>query len=248
MPRSDKDNMLSALVNSNGQLSYSRLIEVLDWDEDKFKSVLNQIINEELAEKYRCRGGGVRLTESGLSSSARLKKIKSAVAAEIELYPILIDLLKEDAEFEEENSDVFDISRMRMSGLWQNPDVLKITVTDYSVLKKKIIHVTSFEVKKADSWGINSVFEAASHSRFVNDSYFVLERENEEISGLEEAIDACRYFGVGLMIMFKSDEGFYKKVILEADTKQPKDDYLENFLTGAIQHDDNIKKFIKKYY
>lgn len=99
------------------------------------------------------------------------------------------------------------VAGKRKNGTWGNPDVVGFKVQDF--LGKMDVELVSIECKKTwDNWQ-HWIFEAVSHSRFVDRSYFAFVNRFDEISKQsEELFKYAEYFGVGLLVLEVSSEDY----------------------------------------
>lgn len=230
---SDRERVLRLLAETEG-LSSPRIKQHLRLSDERYDTVKLSLIKDGLAEKYVCRGGGLRLTRRGESEGPSLARGDVSVRKERLLYgPLIAALSRENPE-----SVVFDTSALRKRGKWQNPDVTQITVESYRRLRTRRVLLTTYEVKQWGAWDVMAAFEAASHARFAHDGWVVLEWRDEPFA-LEDPrvgpiVIECRRFGVGVMTMHK----YYKtcRLIsrLEPVRQIPEDIVVEEWLDYAL--------------
>jgi hypothetical protein len=100
MPRiSDQDRVLRLLMNSEG-LSNLRVRTELSLADERYERVRDSLLNDDLVEKYVCRGGGIRLTRKGERTVRRLEVevAESAFRREDDLYEPVASFLRRQAE------------------------------------------------------------------------------------------------------------------------------------------------------
>ena len=69
MPKlSDRDRILRLLSEAEG-LSNIRIKTELNLSDDRYDTVRDELLQDNLIEKYVCRGGGIRLTRKGEKES-----------------------------------------------------------------------------------------------------------------------------------------------------------------------------------
>lgn len=126
---------------------------------------------------------------------------------ESDLYPPFSEALKKwakDSQFS--NYFIEDVSSQgsrRTGGIWTRPDLVLVNVETYQYIPNKFLEVITFEVKPKTGWRIESVFEAAAHSRFASRSYLCIHLDKTEPpqKELRERIEEeCERFGVGLIV------------------------------------------------
>ena len=198
------------LLDESGGLRNEVILETLDLKREEYEKNRKQLEDEKLVERYRTRGGGLKLTAEGIKILPP-PPAKSDVTREIDLYEPLIKLLSKSSSTNYTDSFEIDTGSLRRTGRWQNPDVTHITIERYPLLSKRDFVVTTFEVKPFGANEIVGVFEAASHRRFAHESVVVLEWPkkagefgSEESRGKAEEIEReCRRFGLGLYLITK---------------------------------------------
>ncbi|RYG16270.1 hypothetical protein EON82_25205 [bacterium] len=232
---------MDLLAETDG-LSSARIKVELKMGDDRYDEVREELIDEGLAEKYVCRGGGLRLTRKGeKDASPESERQGVGVGSEKSLYEPLVNAIVSGA------SEVmaFDTSSLRKRGKWQNPDITQISVELYPLLRRRRVVLTTYEVKQWGAWDVTAVFEAASHARFAHEVYVVLEWAEPTFSISDPRIGhisrECQRFGVGLATM----ELFYKKyqlhVQLESPKKKPADADVESWLDYAFSRRKDAK-------
>lgn len=221
----------------------------LDLSDNRYEAVRNELIEDGVVEKYRCRGGGIRLTREGIKEGpSDASDFESSVSRENDLYRPFAETLRAEAEENEERVIVCDTSSLRMRGRWSNPDVTRVAVRSYPLLRRHSVVVTTYEVKQWQRWNTSSVFEAASHNRFAHESYVALEwAKNAEIAdALEELRAVCGRFGVGLITLHKYYSGYRYVVQHDPDYRIPRDDLLEEFLGYVFERQPSVREEFDK--
>ncbi len=118
----------------------------------------------------------------------------------------------------------------KTGGLWTRPDLVVIGICAYAFVPGRSLNLTTFEIKKSISEGIEGVYEAAAHSSVSHRSFLMLYDDGQLVG--EDVMDRirseCHRFGLGLMIF--TDPGDWR-------TYQS--------LTYAIQREPNIASINK---
>ncbi|WP_437728183.1 hypothetical protein [Sorangium sp. So ce861] len=230
---SDRDRVLNLLAETGG-LSNARIKVELNLSDERYEQVRNGLIEEGLAEKYVCRGGGLRLTKKSEREVSPEYEAKSSVDKEQELYAPLVDALLRDSP----ESVAFDTASLRKRGKWQNPDVTQVSVEVYPLLRRRRVLLTTYEVKQWGAWDVNAVFEAASHARFAHDGFVVLEWAEKTFSlsdpRLDKMVRECQRFGIGLATLGRYYSHYRIHVRLESVSKEPTDSDVEEWLDYAL--------------
>jgi hypothetical protein len=115
----DRDRILGVLAETSG-LSNARIKTALNLGDDRYSAVRDELIADGLAEKYVCRGGGIRLTKKGEREVSPEPEGESAFDREDDMYRPLLDALERDAG---DGSVIFETASLRKRGKWQNPVV-----------------------------------------------------------------------------------------------------------------------------
>ena len=249
MSRQTDENRILLLLEEGG-MSNQALKTALSLADVRYKDVKQQMIDKNLLEVYRARGGGVKLTpkvaEQVRSNNVRNKEVGSNLS-ELELYEPFISSLDSEINENDENAETINIAHFRQRGKWTNPDVVKMSVDFYPLQRIQKLYITSYEIKKWRSWNIESVFEAASHKKIAHQSYLVLEWVKDEPYEISEHFQqTCVRLGVGLMIMRPYYTSFRHEIKIPAETHNPIESDVEEFLEMWLDKDLSAKlKFDK---
>lgn len=230
MARSPDKDRLIWLLQEQGRSSNQNVRSALSLSDDRYAKIRQELLAEGLIEKVKGQGGGVQLTTRGMKEKT-LPDAVSSVENEKALYSPFAEILDAEAKENEEAALVIDTSALRKSGKWSNPDVTKISVRKFPILRSHRIVLSTYELKQWKRWNIDSVFEAASQRKFSHEAYVVLEwAKNEPVVGLEEMIAVCSRFGVGLLTLHPYYASFRYDIQLDAEKHAPSDDYVEEYL------------------
>lgn len=156
------------------QESKARLSE--NFDEDVYWNIRNVLIEEGKLERGRGKGGSVRLVDG----STQQKKARArGYQKESALYDRFHQTIQKEWVQEYDITDyVSEVSANRgrrdAGGKWTVPDVTLVSVDNYPFVPGKSVEVITFEIKPADAYGVEGVYETASHSAFATKSYLAL--------------------------------------------------------------------------
>lgn len=230
MPRPTDTARLLWLLQEQGGTSNQQVRSTLNLTDKRYDELKERLLEDALVEKYRCRGGGIRLTAKGAKADA-LPGNTSAVENEKALYPHFVKALTAESKENEDTAVVFDTSSLRKRGKWSNPDVARVAIRHFPILRTHKVILSTFELKQWGRWNVEAIYEAASQRRFSHEAYVVLEwAKDVPVEGLEELNALCGRFGVGLMTMHPHYASFRHIVQLEAELHNPPDDNVEEFL------------------
>ena len=243
MPRPTDVERLMWLLKEQGNTSNQQVRSKLNLTEGRYREIKNQLIEKGLVEKFRCRGGGISLTLKGSSKNAA-PNAKSAVGSESDLYDPFAVALRNEAKENEENAIVLNTSALRKSGKWSNPDLTKISVRSFPIIRTNKVHLTTYELKQWGRWNLEAAYEAASHSKFAHQSYVVLEWAKDfPVEGLDGLMQVCGRFGVGLMTLQPHYKKWRHEVQLEAVETMPSDDFIEEFLGYVLNRQNGSSEY-----
>lgn len=233
---SDRDRIIWLL--SEGGTSNQQVKAGLGLEDSRYAAVIEELLSEGLVEKYRCRGGGIRLTSKGLRQKP-LPESSSAVSKEAELYDHFRKALVAEIEENGESALVIDTSALRMRKKWSNPDLTKLSVQRFPLQHLDRLVVTTHEVKQWARWSVDVVFEAASHRRFAHEAYVVLEwAKDVPLAGTEHLESECSRFGVGLITLHPYYASFRHVVRIPATPHTPSNGGVEEYLEYVFQRND----------
>ena len=90
----------------------------------------------------------------------------------------------------------------RAGGKWTRPDFAIVAIHKFMYVPGTTIELVTFEVKPADDFRIEGVFETAAHSRAAHRSYLVIHTPDgkPKIDKFERLVDECERFDLGLII------------------------------------------------
>ena len=89
----DREKVLLALNQADG-LSNAALRAELELSDTRYNEIIKQLLKDGFVEKYRCYGGGIRITGLGEKNTIKFTdSIPSTVKNEKALYPPLVEYL-----------------------------------------------------------------------------------------------------------------------------------------------------------
>jgi hypothetical protein len=120
---------------------------------------------------------------------------------EVLLYPVLESWLIA------QGYQAANVSAMRSLGKWGNPDLAGINAIDnFSSLS---LEVVTIEAKKSSENWEQWIFEAVSHRRFANRSYFAFAHPEEAISKIPQDIRYyAELYNIGVLVLSLENELF----------------------------------------
>jgi len=239
MSQSNNSDYAEEIFDNRYQISiYNSAKEILkDYDENTPMSVseLMEKISDYLGEKQKdsvvyktllCasksslsriksrkgKGGGYFLiSESELSSVSETEDIptksdiKREKTLEKHIWPLVSLWFQEEKGIKNASHD---IANLKLGGVWSNPDVVAIAPIDDLGLFDIEIHTA--EVKPSLSQWRYYFFEAVSHKRFSERSYFIFRSTPGENEHRNELMQYAEKYGVGVVEIELNDDEFDK--------------------------------------
>jgi hypothetical protein len=119
------------------------------------------------------------------------------------LWPLIVDWFKT----EKRASNVTDtLANLKAGGIWSNPDVIALTPIDD--LGFFDIEIATAEVKPSLKNWRYFFFEAVSHKRFSERSYFIVRVDGEQKEEIRELSTYAEKYGIGLVIVDMEQSSF----------------------------------------
>jgi hypothetical protein len=213
--------------------------------------VRNALIEDGRLERGRGKGGSVLLVDGAVKSpkAKRQRNLKEA-----QLYEAFHETIRQDwVEVYDITDYVSEVSahkgRKVTGGKWTRPDVTLVSVGNYPFIPGKSVEVITFEIKPADVYGVEGVYETASHSAFANKSYLALhtpKNQTDTEDFLERLEKEAVRFGVGLITFEEPAKWDTFEVVVEAQHKIPAprdaNEFLSRLKTEAKQ---TLQKLLK---
>lgn len=262
----DADTFFDALPTNGDAVGNVSLREKLGWQVDRYFQAREALLRQQKVTLGKGKGGSVRrrLTVDTLKAAETVAPPQAPAEAERaevdhkarerDLYPQIVravDNWARDLGYSKLRF-VVDISSQgsrRTGGKWTRPDIVMVSLENYSCIPGKNLEVITFEIKPAWSWGIEAVFEAASHSRFATKSYLVLHKNGEPSDAelLERIEDECRRFGVGLIVTATPDNFSENDFVIEPGDSRTDLFEMNAFLEEQLPEDklDELRIWVK---
>ncbi|HEY3969565.1 MAG TPA: hypothetical protein VGM05_33740 [Planctomycetaceae bacterium] len=223
-------------------------------DENDYWTIREQLLEQQKIETGRGKGGSVRrVPEQSAPAIAPPITPTEAYAKEAELYPAFHATIREFfPKTYRIKLFVSEITasqgRRQTGGMWTRPDVTLIAVRMYKHLPGKSLDINTFEVKPAWAYGIDGVYETASHSAFANRSYLAIHAPKDlpdnELDRLERE---CERFGVGLILFADPKSLATFDLRVEPKFNLPDPDAADAFIETQIskQNHDELRTWTK---
>lgn len=193
---------------------------------DLYFEIRNELIAKGELGKGPGRGGSVYRIE-GTTTAA--KKVKQNKTSEQALYPPLEEYLEQTWTAENDIKHFVvdrtaNLGRKKTRGIWTRPDLSLVAIHTFAYIPGKTIELVTFEVKPANNFGIEGVFETAAHSRAAHRSYLMIHTPDgkpDREDKFDRLVSECERFHLGLIIFDKPKEWETFDTVLEADRHNP---------------------------
>ena len=205
-------------------------------DEDYWE-IRNSLIDDGTISTSKGRGGSVYRLDVEETKAA----LKAKTPKEKDLYEPIIETLQKFwvKAYDLKNyvlQNTANQGRRKTGGKWTRTDIALISIRSYTFIPGKILEVTTFEVKPASDYGVESVFETAAHSLFAHKSYLIIHLpgglpDSEEFERIKKQ---CQVFGIGLIAFENPKDWATFEIIIESDRKQPDPADVNLFITQQI--------------
>ncbi len=253
----DAQNLLQ-LLPTTGRIMNKTALQMTGWEMERLRKAKFELRDKDFVDIKASFGGPFGRIEAGPSITPA---VTGPVAEkEDDLYlPFqkwALDEFLPDG-FDKEK-DLFEVvvsanKRPQGTGAWQIPDLISVALKKYRYIPNVQMETVTFEVKKAaDAFGSYGIFEAISHSKFGNRTFYCFEWRNKEDfydrADYQRIEQEAAIHGVGLIrISFLDDkrEHVEAEVILEAKRQEPDPSTLSAFIDRFFP-DDTKKRIVER--
>jgi hypothetical protein len=244
---------LLALVPPDGQFIGNTSLIRRSKLGNKYWDVRHELTSKGFLTRGKGRGGSVaRFAADSEAPSIAVKKLKSHVQKESELYPELKKWLDKVWGAEVGEGDFFEVritatakGQKKNSGTFSRPDITLVQVNNYEYLAQPILEVTTFEIKKfSDAEDIRSIYETAAHSRWAHFSYLVVEVPDTEYEFPERFLSELERFNLGLILMWKQKGKWeFEEHEWETERLTPDPKELDALLSTFFKGNERVKSY-----
>ena len=250
--KSFQNKLLDKIPDDGSAIGNMTLIKKLGWDEDRYWSVRDDLVNDGKIALGKGKGGSVFKL---IIKSKKKKKLSKAIpfTQEKSLYKPFFEVIS--TKFIKDKGIKNFISQITASqgskstgGKWTRPDIVVVAVNTYSYLPGKIMDIISFEIKTSKDFDVSGVFETAAHSKYATKSYlcvYLPEGWNNEDPEFERIKSECERFGIGLMYFSDPTDYANYEILVEPKRGNPDPHDMDTFI--SIQILDKNKKQISEY-
>ena len=127
--------------------------------------------------------------------------------------------------------------RRLTGGKWTRPDLVLIAVTRFPFIPGKVLDLVTFEIKPTNSYGIEGVYETASHSVYAHKSYLALHVPTGmkiDVAIVERFERECERFKIGLMTFSNPQDWSTFESIVDAGRNNPEPLATSGFIASQI--------------
>lgn len=201
---SDAERIRRLLESAGGSLGRREIIEALGLSDERYVDVVKELIDEKEVAKNLGRAGGLRLRATERETEAlprrRSSTDTSALPLEKEYYSPFADYLRTAAKKDNGKSVVLN-THMTKAGKWETPDLAEVRITPFPMVGQWELRVAVYELKRENSWTIDSVLQAATYNEFAHESWLVVPAGDDgdwvEYFG-QRVVDKAGGLGIGL--------------------------------------------------
>jgi hypothetical protein len=231
------------LIEKLRQAAKSKLSFALT-DEDYWE-VRNALIVQGLIEKGRGRGGSVYRVKDVAAKEAKAPKTK---IREADLYAAVGQYI-EKTWVKDNGISQFVVEKTasqgkrKTGGKWTRPDFALVALKSFPYIPGKVLELITFEVKPADDYRIEGVFETAAQSRFSNKAYLMIYMPNgipatEDFKRVERE---CERFGLGLIVFTDPEDWNTYETVQEPDRKIADPADVNSFIATQLSKDNQTR-------
>lgn len=245
---SEDAQRLFELLPETGRIVNATAMSLTGWDYERMRKAKFELRDANLVEIKASFGGPF-----GRISNIPKTEIANIIASnENELYEPFRDWIYE--EFRPTDfivgRDLFEViisasKRPYNYGKWEIPDLISISIKKYRYVPTLVFQTISFELKPKDSaFNTYGIFEAISHSKFGNLTYYCFEYPKDEDfydnSDYQRIEQEAKTHGIGLIqIWFKDEQKKFLdgQIILDAQQKNYDPGILSAFIDKFFTED-----------
>lgn len=220
--------------------------EFAEFDPSVLKQARAELRQKNLIDSRAGRdGGAIRRTLEEPAATPQDPRSLLRARLERELYEPFREYLVQDIDEETYAfAEVAIVADVRRRGRWTNPDVCRLTVTNFDYIPSATVELASFEMKRSDQVDkLESVYEAAAHGRWAHSTNLVLEMKDEAAVASEVMRDAER-FGLGLWKVWFVDSGklSVRQLLESAPRSQPDNADLNEMISTVLEELDRGRR------
>jgi hypothetical protein len=241
----DEQSLLDLVPNNGEWITNPSVRTRLDWDKDRYWSVRNSLIDQNLLAVARGRGGLIsRIVQQPAAQPATVIPPATLVVREDELYAPIAAVLNGEWAKEKRLERVIVHTTARQGrretgGRWSRPDLVVVTQSVFPYVPGKHFDVITFEVKPLDALDVTSIYEALAHLRAATKAYVLLhvpDTEAERLSTtLTDMYAEAKKHGIGVISFGQADDFDSWDEVVEPVRQEPDPRRLNDFLATQFE-------------
>ncbi len=210
----EEEQQLFDLVPADGSyVTNPGLRDQLRWEQDRYWTVRNSLIDQNLLSVARGRGGLVcRVLQQqpalAVAQQAAVPQVPPPIREEDLYQPVAAVLNSEWAREKRLERWIVHTTarqgRRDTGGRWSRPDLVVVTQSVYPYVPGRHFDVITFEVKPTDALDVTAVYEALAHLRAATKAYVLLHVPDAEADRLADALSEiyseAKKHGIGVII------------------------------------------------
>ena len=247
--RSFEDTLLNMIPGDGTAIGNMTLIKKLGWDEDRYWSVRDHLVNDGKIALGKGKGGSIF---KSVVKRNRKKRISKAYNNERDLYKpfhdVILSKFIKDKKIKKFVIQITASQGRRSTGIWSTPDVVLVAVNTYSFIPGKVMDIISFEIKTINNFDVTGVFETAAHSKYATKSYlsvYLPSGWNDANQEFERIKSECERFGIGLIYFTCPTDYATYDTLVQPKRGNPDPNDMDAFISSHMS--DRNKKEIGEY-
>jgi len=223
------------------------LREQLGWDPDRYWTVRNSLIDQNVLSVARGRGGLVcRVLPQQPAAADAYQEVPQVPPPlrEEDLYEPAAAVLNREWPREKrlERWIVHTTARQgrrETGGRWSRPDLVVVTQSVYPYVPGRHFDVITFEVKPTETLDVTAVYEALAHLRAATKAYVLLHVPDAEAGRFADALsEICaeaKKHGIGVIVFNQPGDFAGWEEMVEPHRQEPDPRRLNDFLATQFE-------------
>ena len=247
------ESQLLAKVPAEGTIGNKSLrsqLETEGWDEQRYWSTRNGLIEKGVLEKGGGQGGSVRRAAQTVAAAKPLTTPSTGKPLrELDLHGPMLKVIQtdwsQDHEFRPGETFAWKSAGKKTQGKWTCPDITLIGRKRFAYYPETVYEFVTFEIKPSDDFNVNAVYEALAHRRSATRSYVLLHlpdykadsktNPEEPDSPLGTMVAEATRQGVGLIVATEPEDYNTWATLVDAPRQQPDPAAVSEYLALQIR-------------
>ena len=219
--------------------------------EDEYWAIRDALLEDGKVEIGRGKGGSVHRLAVATPAVEIVAEAAPTYPAEAALYAPFFQTINESyVKFYRIKYFVSQITASQGSkntgGKWTRPDVSLIAIRMYPFIPGKNLEVITFEIKPANAYGIEGLFEASAHSVFAHRSYLAVHLPDG--AALPDRLETeCERVGVGLITFENAGDWDSFEILQKAPLRSPDPFEVNQFINSQVskENQERLQELIR---